>query len=93
MFIEPEAGSWYYLQERADGWADPFDWIEQADAFGPFKNYEEACDHQYDYQPTTSGSEVWRNDDPLLTTRLTEEVKQKIALAADNMDNATRLRF
>jgi hypothetical protein len=93
MFIEPEKGSWYYLQERPDAWANAWDWREEADAFGPFTSYEEACDHQYDHQNTTSGAEVWSFEDNQTASKITDVVLQKIALAPANMDTAERIRF
>jgi len=58
QFVEVEGGDWFYILEERGAPKDAWDWMDYAEAFGPFKTYEEACDHEYRSRSDTSGSEI-----------------------------------
>lgn len=45
MFIERKPGQWFYALENCDAPKNSFDWIEHAQAFGPFKSFDVAREH------------------------------------------------
>lgn len=58
QFIEAEAGKWFYVLEDRHAPKDTWDWMEFADAFGPFPSLEAAQDHEYESSSDTSGCEI-----------------------------------
>ena len=59
MFVERAEGKWYYILE--DGWApkDAFDWLEYAQAYGPFRTKEAALDHLDKHHANPGGFSVY----------------------------------
>jgi hypothetical protein len=57
-FIEVSAGEWFYVLEHKSAPKDAWDWMENADAFGPFPTLEAAQDHEYQSDSDTSGAEI-----------------------------------
>ena len=57
-FYETASGDWFYILERQHAPKDMWDWMEFADAFGPFPTYEAAARHEYESPSDTSGSTV-----------------------------------
>ena len=58
QFIETASGDWFYILERKGAPKDQWDWMDDADAFGPYPTLEAAEDAEYQSDSDTSGSEV-----------------------------------
>lgn len=83
LFIEIEPSAWYYLLEDQYGEKDPFDWREQAKAFGPFATQASADEHYFNNQHSTSGAEILKY--PISLRRIDDVVREKVSLAPANM--------
>ena len=57
-FIETASGDWFYILERPHAPKDQWDWMDDADAFGPFPTLEAAESHEYESPSRTSGCEI-----------------------------------
>jgi len=58
QFIETESGAWFYILERRSALKDQWDWMDDADLFGPFSTLEVAQEHEYQSDSDTSGAEI-----------------------------------
>jgi len=57
-FYETAGGDWFYVLERPHAPKDMWDWMEFADAFGPFLSLEAAEEHECQSPSDTSGATV-----------------------------------
>ena len=58
QFVETASGDWFYILERPYAPKDQWNWMDDADSFGPFSTLEAAQDHEYQSGTDTSGSEI-----------------------------------
>jgi hypothetical protein len=47
LFLERKKGEWYYILERYDSPKGAWDWLDYADAFGPFESEEKTREHLF----------------------------------------------
>jgi len=60
VFLESTPGEWYYILERTDAPRDAYDWLDYAEAFGPFRSESQAHDHLHRHHANPGGSHLMR---------------------------------
>ena len=84
LFVEREKGKWYYILERYDSPKGAWDWLDYADAYGPFSSEERARKHLYHNHANPGGSSMIDHED---YSAFSESQKEKYE---DLMKHATK---
>lgn len=58
LFVERNSSEWYYLLERYNSPKNAWDWLDYADAYGPFKSETSAMVHLSTSHPNPGGYSV-----------------------------------
>jgi len=62
MFLEKTEGEWYYILEQYGSPKGVWDWLDYADAYGPFSSEEMAQDHLHKNHANPGGWSIMRAD-------------------------------
>ena len=62
LFVERKEGEWFYILEQGSAPRNCFDWMDYADAYGPFASEEVALKHLENYQANPGGWSIMRKD-------------------------------
>lgn len=62
LFVERKEGEWFYILEQGGSPRNCFDWMDYADAYGPFASEEATLKHLRDYQANPGGWSIMHKD-------------------------------